>query len=84
MTAAEQHSCFDAWLGEHAAILHHVVNGFAAGDDRHDLMQELLLALWHAIPAFRGGARVSTYIYKVAHNAAERAWPSFRALIALR
>jgi len=70
VTADEQHSRFDAWLGDHAAMLHHVANGFAAGADRHDLMQELLLALWHAVPAFRGASRVSTFIYRVAHNAA--------------
>lgn len=51
-------------------MLHHVANGFATGADRHDLMQELLLALWRAVPAFRGDARPSTFIYQVAHNAA--------------
>ena len=70
VTPDEHNSCFDAWLSEHAAMLYRVTNGFAAGADRHDLMQELLLALWHAIPAFRGGSRVSTFIYRVAHNAA--------------
>lgn len=51
-------------------MLHHVANGFAEGADRQDLMQELLLALWRAVPAFRGGAQASTYIYRVAHNTA--------------
>ena len=50
--------------------MHHVANGFAAGDDRNDLMQELLLAVWKSIPSFRSGARPSTYIYRVSHNAA--------------
>lgn len=57
-------------MKSHGAILHHVVNGFAAGDDRNDLMQELLLAVWKAIPAFRHGAQPSTFIYRVSHNAA--------------
>lgn len=70
MTANEQNARFEAWLAEHAAVLHHVANGFAAGADRHDLMQELLLAMWRAVPLFRGGARASTFIYRVAHNAA--------------
>lgn len=70
MQAAEQHTLFDRWLADHAAVLHHVTNGFAAGADRHDLMQELLLALWRAVPAYRGGAQPSTFIYRVAHNAA--------------
>lgn len=57
-------------MRDHGAILHHVANGFAEGDDRNDLMQELLLAVWKAIPAFRNGAQVSTFIYRVSHNAA--------------
>jgi RNA polymerase sigma-70 factor (ECF subfamily) len=65
-----QQATFDAWLREHAAILHHVANGFATGVDRHDLMQELMIALWRAIPAFRADARSSTYIFRVTHNAA--------------
>jgi len=70
MTKDEHHARFDAWLTEHSAMLHHVVNGFAIGPDRADLRQELLLALWHAAPAFRGAARSSTFVYRVAHNAA--------------
>ena len=33
-------------------------------------MQELLLAVWKAIPAFRAEAQPSTFIYRVTHNAA--------------
>jgi RNA polymerase sigma factor (sigma-70 family) len=66
----EQKRLFEQWLAEHAAVLHHVANGFAEGADRSDLMQELLLALWRAVPAYRGGALPATFIYRVAHNAA--------------
>lgn len=69
MTLANTH-IFERWLADHAAVLHHVANGFADGADRHDLMQELLLALWKAAPAYRQDAKVSTFIYRVAHNAA--------------
>jgi RNA polymerase sigma factor (sigma-70 family) len=70
MDTAEQQQHFAAWLREHGAILHHVVNGFAAGDDRNDLMQEVLLAVWKSIPAYRGQAKPTTYLYRVSHNAA--------------
>ena len=70
MTPSEQHTRFDQWLAGHAAILHHVARGFAWGADRDDLMQELLLALWNAVPAFRDEASPTTFIYRVAHNAA--------------
>lgn len=70
MTQDAQQHTFDAWLREHAGILHRVANGFATGPDREDLMQELLLALWRAVPAFAGESKASTFIYRVAHNAA--------------
>lgn len=57
-------------MADHVAILHRVVNGFAAGADRNDLMQEIMLAVWKAIPAFREHAQPSTFIYRVSHNAA--------------
>lgn len=70
MDIAEQQQRFTDWIREHGAILHHVVNGFAIGADRHDLMQEILLAVWKAVPAFRGQAKPTTYLYRVCHNAA--------------
>lgn len=70
MTEAERHKQFESWVHEHGAVLQHVANGFAEGHDRHDLMQEILLALWKALPAFRGDSKPSTFIYRVAHNKA--------------
>lgn len=70
MNDAERHSLFGRWLAEHPGILHHVAHGFAGAADRDDLMQELLLALWRALPAFRGDSKASTFIYRVAHNTA--------------
>lgn len=70
MDITEQQRRFAEWLREHSAIVHHVVNSFAAGDDRNDLLQEVLLAVWRAIPAFRGQAKPTTYLYRVSHNAA--------------
>lgn len=70
MSPDEQNKHFELWLSTHGAMLHHVANGFAEGADRHDLMQELMLALWRAVPAFRHGAQAGTFIYRVAHNAA--------------
>ena len=70
MHIAEQEQRFADWTRDHSAVLHHVINGFAAGDDRNDLLQEVLLAVWKSIPAFRGQARPTTYLYRVCHNAA--------------
>lgn len=70
MDAAEHELLFTCWTRDHAAILHKVVNAFAEGADRDDLRQELLLAVWRSVPAFRGEAQASTFLYRVSHNAA--------------
>ena len=70
LNSTEQQERFDDWTREHAAILHHVANGFAEGADRQDLMQELLLAVWKAIPAFRGESQVTSFLFRVTHNTA--------------
>lgn len=70
MDITEQQQRFAEWARDYSAIVHHVVNGFAACDDRNDLLQEVLLAVWKSIPAFRGRAKPTTYLYRVCHNAA--------------
>ena len=70
MDTAEQQQRFADWTRDHSAILYRAVNAFAAGDDRNDLLQEVLLAVWKSIPAFRGQAKATTYLYRVSHNAA--------------
>lgn len=37
---------------------------------REELYQEILLALWRALPSFRGDASERTFIFRVAHNVA--------------
>lgn len=38
--------------------------------DRDDLFQEILLAVWRALPSFRGDASERTWLYRIAHNVA--------------
>lgn len=61
---------FADWLAKHHRILHKVANSFAVGQDRDDLMQEMLVSLWRAIPSFRGEASASTFAYRVVHHCA--------------
>jgi RNA polymerase sigma-70 factor (ECF subfamily) len=35
---------------------------------REDLYQEILIALWKALPTFRGEASLRTFVLRVAHN----------------
>ncbi len=41
---------------------------FPKSADQKDIQQEIILQLWKAFPSFRGEAKVSTWIYKVAFN----------------
>ena len=48
-----------------------VVHGCAtAPPDQDDLFQDILLQLWSSIPSFRGEAKETTWIYRVAFNTA--------------
>ena len=71
MTAHEQETTFRRWLGDHLGLMLKVVRASAATpSDQEDLFQEVSLALWSSIPAFRGEARETTWIYRVAFNTA--------------
>ena len=42
---------------------------------REDLFQEICLALWQALPRFRGDSSERTFVFRVAHNrGASHAW----------
>jgi len=42
----------------------------ASAGDREDLAQEIALALWTALPRYRGAASERTWLYRIAHNVA--------------
>jgi RNA polymerase sigma-70 factor (ECF subfamily) len=71
MTAQQQETIFRRWLDEHIGLMLKVVRGCAASPpDQDDLLQEVLLQTWSSIPAFRGEAKETTWIYRVAWNTA--------------
>lgn len=61
---------FVEWMEAHLPVLHRISRAFADRADQHDLLQELMLAVWKAAPAFRGDSTPATFIYRVAHNRA--------------
>lgn len=46
------------------------LSGAYADADAEDLFQEVALALWTALPNFRGESSERTWVYRVAHNTA--------------
>lgn len=61
----------DQVIRAHGDALERVAWGYVDNaSDRDDLMQEILMALWRALPRFRGEATERTFVFRVAHNRA--------------
>lgn len=62
---------FDRLLAENAGALSRLAASFTrTASDRDDLLQEIALALWRALPQFRGDCSERTFLLRVAHNRA--------------
>lgn len=62
---------FVAQLEEHQNIVHKICRLYTGDQDSHnDLFQEITVQLWKAYPKFRGDAKFSTWMYRVALNTA--------------
>jgi RNA polymerase sigma-70 factor (ECF subfamily) len=58
-------------IREHNGLIQKVCNLYAVTlQDRQDLYQEIIIQLWRALPKFRGDAKLSTWMYRVALNTA--------------
>ncbi len=58
-------------MNQHMGIFLKTACAFADSADRDDLVQEMLLAVWQAIPAFdERRCKLSTFLYRVANNRA--------------
>ncbi|MES2108840.1 MAG: sigma-70 family RNA polymerase sigma factor [Bacteroidota bacterium] len=58
-------------INSNIGIIHKICNVyFTDADDRKDICQEILYQLWRSYPAFKGDAKFSTWMYKVALNTA--------------
>ena len=69
MTAAAHDATFKRVLAEHGALLARFAASFERDRvARQDLVQDILLAVWQALPAFRGDSSLKTYVIGVAHR----------------
>lgn len=65
-----EHS-FVTQLNENQNIVHKICRLYTNSQDAHnDLFQEITIQLWRAFPKFRGDAKFSTWMYRVALNTA--------------
>lgn len=56
-------------LRDHGASLRRVAASYARSDsETADLAQEIAIAVWRALPGFRGDASLRTFVFRIAHN----------------
>jgi RNA polymerase sigma-70 factor (ECF subfamily) len=68
--AALEHE-FDRLLAENGPGLARLAASFTnTSSDRDDLLQEIAMAVWRALPGFRGECSARTFLYRIAHNRA--------------
>lgn len=60
---------FDRLLKEHGPALSRLAFGYEKlAAAREELMQEIGLAIWQALPRFRGECSERTFVFRIAHN----------------
>ena len=69
LASADLERRFTALLGAHGPSLARLAGSYTRnGGERDDLFQEIALAIWRALPSFRGDCSERTFIFRVAHN----------------
>lgn len=62
---------FDALLTAHGQSLGRLASSYTRGSgEREDLLQEIALAIWRALPRFRRECSERTFLFRIAHNRA--------------
>ena len=71
MDNTKRETLFAELIREHMGILLKTAYAFADPADRDDLVQEMLFAVWQALPSFDDRhCKLSTFLYRVANNRA--------------
>ena len=69
MTEKEQLNILEDWLGQYKGLIFKIVRAYAA-TDHDDLFQEIIIQIWHSIPAFRQESSATTWLYRISLNTA--------------
>ncbi|WP_444937976.1 RNA polymerase sigma factor [Microbulbifer sp. JMSA002] len=60
---------FQQAISEYAEGISRIARSYVRTTAEHeDLLQEIWLGLWRALPSFRGDASLKTFVYRIAHN----------------
>jgi len=66
----DKESRFERLLEANKRRLAGIARSYAAGDEWHDLYQDMLLQIWRSLDAFQERASVETWVYRIALNTA--------------
>jgi RNA polymerase sigma-70 factor, ECF subfamily len=70
LATAEEKKFIDL-IDQHQGLIHKVCIMYENDPDvRNDLFQEVVLQLWKSFPSFRGEAKITTWMYRIALNTA--------------
>jgi RNA polymerase sigma factor (sigma-70 family) len=70
-TRDDQQQWFDEILREYSASLGRLAASYVRdASEREDLLQEIVFAIWRALPRFRGDSSERTFVFRIAHNRA--------------
>ena len=84
LTRAALEERFNRLLAENVAALGRLASGYTrTAADRDDLVQEVAVALWQALPRFRGECSERTFLFRIAHNRAIAHSMRFRSTASL-
>jgi RNA polymerase sigma-70 factor (ECF subfamily) len=73
MTAAGYMSdTFDDLLSQYATRTYGLVHRFVGADAAEDVTQEVWIAVYRALPRFRGEAKISTWLFSIAARVCQR------------
>jgi len=67
----ELEQSFDEILRNYGAALNRLAASYVRDSrEREDLLQEIVFAIWRALPGFRGESSERTFLFRIAHNRA--------------
>ena len=67
--ASSREALYERVLAQNAPAIRRLAASYTStASDRDDLFQEIAIAFWEALPAFRGGSSLRTYLFRIAQN----------------
>jgi len=68
-SSSDREGRLTAVLDAHGAALGRLAASYArSSGERDDLFQEIVVAIWKALPGFRGECSERTFVFRIAHN----------------